>query len=808
MFWSFTTRPRWAVRLLVQSGANLVGSSVTASQAFFERYESSTDDNDEELFLDVDLVKHGVVNGIARVAFRVGNVVAPTAAISREGEMGADTSRESLGSLDTMETLLTEDARALREDEERLMGGPASPTSSHPGFSHSKSSAESVFSSSASDPSSVLRPKTSRGPAHEDASVLSHPTSNGREDYEDETISDGDDVSLRSNLKEGSSVVGRRDGSKSESESESDEDSPHRALLAALHGPVGKHEEKIKTKETLSSRPSTGRSRVSSDSAASRKSRCASEAGIEVSEHDSPSSSSSSDERSGSDDSDESDDDTDSNSYPDTTTGTKFKNVQLRMLTAQLLSIKLEYLSLSDISRQLKEIHNIPTLFQIDKLSWLACDAPEEAVANEVAQSAVSSLIDQVVKSFVAMESGRDFFQGSPRYSDDDSDRNSDDDSDEIATRRSSRDRYETPNSPSGPSGHYSLHHFSKEYVKKFILVAGSSCINRRLHKSKRSKAAKEPMASKSELLRVATPAFRKREGVVMTALGGMGFDVPIDTTFEKDEPDDGTNGIAAIVEEAKKVRISFKDMTGFDFSFIDKRVFPMKPYLTVAKALGGWSAKTRLLWTGERYLTKKDKCIYLLDLEESEGFQKCILRIGQHFIFDLHDAGSGLIIAKAKLTFEEIMSCQKDENDMIGAVLKFEIANEYGGGESTGVLTLHLDLTVNVFVRQPKPPEYWDKHRIQHWKTYPLTPIATGVVRHRYLDVATEYDRQEIIHPAFFGFSVRWKGFRVDESRFIHPMFQGNAISIAVTLSSLKLFILRLQLGEEAAEQGSKGCP
>jgi len=58
---------------------------------------------------------------------------------------------------------------------------------------------------------------------------------------------------------------------------------------------------------------------------------------------------------------------------------------------------------------------------------------------------------------------------------------------------------------------------------------------------------------------------------------------------------------------------------------------------------------------------------------------------------------------------------------------VEFNIANEYGGGKLGGVVRMHIDISVNTFVRSKKSTEYWDQHRVEHWTAYPIVPISTG---------------------------------------------------------------------------------
>ena len=196
----------------------------------------------------------------------------------------------------------------------------------------------------------------------------------------------------------------------------------------------------------------------------------------------------------------------------------------------------------------------------------------------------------------------------------------------------------------------------------------------------------------------------------------------------------------------------------------------------------GNWAAETGVAWKNLNALNPKIRDDFILNWYDLQGkwkWERFILRIGQFIVFDLHDAGSGLLVAKCKLPFTDIMYKHLDtKTDIISVFLEFIIANEYGGGTIGGVARLHLDLSVNTFIRPKKSTEYWEQHRIEHWKTFPVPPISTGTIRRKYKEVTAEYDRQTVIHPCFYGFRVRWRGNQEDESRFLHPLFTGFTLT------------------------------
>ena len=95
-----------------------------------------------------------------------------------------------------------------------------------------------------------------------------------------------------------------------------------------------------------------------------------------------------------------------------------------------------------------------------------------------------------------------------------------------------------------------------------------------------------------------------------------------------------------------------------------------------------------------------------LYDLAGKYKWETFIMRLGQSVVFDLHDGGSGLVFGKARVLYEDIVRSPRDPQGMTIMYLEFHIANEYGGGKTGGVLRLHVDLSVNVYVRPPKAPE------------------------------------------------------------------------------------------------------
>eukprot|EP00605_Chrysophyceae_sp_TOSAG23-4_P000956 GSChrysophyteH1.ASY1.ANO1.1056.1 assembled CDS len=215
-------------------------------------------------------------------------------------------------------------------------------------------------------------------------------------------------------------------------------------------------------------------------------------------------------------------------------------------------------------------------------------------------------------------------------------------------------------------------------------------------------------------------------------------------------------------------------DLLGFDVSFLDARCVPRRPYLTACKPYGDWAAEAGQLWTSNRGLKKKDMHCSYYDLCGQWAWPDCNLRLGQMIIFDFHDGGSGLIFMKLRVNYEMLEACKADENEMLTCYCEAQIAQEYGGGSTAGVLRCSVDLDVNFWKRPLKTPEYWEEHRVHHWKTFPLIPISQGTVKQAHRYTSKQYDQQRVVHPAFYGFRIRWRGHDHDESKFINPIFMG----------------------------------
>lgn len=263
-----------------------------------------------------------------------------------------------------------------------------------------------------------------------------------------------------------------------------------------------------------------------------------------------------------------------------------------------------------------------------------------------------------------------------------------------------------------------------------------------------------------------------------------------------------------AMLKVPLKAKISVLDIMGIDLSPLEMQIMPTRPYLTACKPYGNWAAETKVIHmaqnvvrvlppalleaqaiaraNGEDFvldpewveLTKAPpKASYILNFTELNSkfkWEDFILRRGQDIIIDLRDAGSNLLVAKSVIPYTTLLAKVPGDLEVFETSVFFSLTttDEFGGGKLAGLLRLRCDLSVNAYVRTKKPASYWNKHRPQHWQSYPLTPVNFGAVRQKYREIAEDYDKQRLIHPAFYGFKVRFRGNPEDEARFLHPVF------------------------------------
>jgi hypothetical protein len=278
--------------------------------------------------------------------------------------------------------------------------------------------------------------------------------------------------------------------------------------------------------------------------------------------------------------------------------------------------------------------------------------------------------------------------------------------------------------------------------------------------------------------------AYKKRQALIFTE--GFNNTTKVEWTQEEQQrnidPDDKVFGKIRgnFTVPILKAEFQLLDLMGFDVSFLHPRVMPVRPYLTACKPFSDWGAETGPVWFGNRGLETGDMKVGYQDLSGQWGWPNVTLRLGQNLIFDWHDSGSGLIFAKLRVQYEMMEAVPVDSEEILTMYCEAEIANEYGGGITAGVLRAKVDLQCNYWQRPLKPPVYWEKHRIHHWKTYPVPTISAGQVKSKFREESRDYDKQMYVHPALFGFRIRWRcdPHKHDESKFINPIFMNFTLA------------------------------
>ena len=204
--------------------------------------------------------------------------------------------------------------------------------------------------------------------------------------------------------------------------------------------------------------------------------------------------------------------------------------------------------------------------------------------------------------------------------------------------------------------------------------------------------------------------------------------------------------------------------------------------------------------------------CWSEMDIIDKDSWNEITVKCHQAVHFECTDGISDdAIICEAVLSFQDIIDCHKkfvkeyeDERRLKRSIIDRNVTwedNQYKPfdvpltwkcshrvGDNViikGVLKMSIFLNCGDWIFPPRREEYWRSKRSQHWTTYPLVPTSTGVVRQKFRDISTEYDKMKLIHPVFWGFCVRWKGPPEDEVRFIHPMY--NNFSMVKKPTSLK---------------------
>ena len=127
------------------------------------------------------------------------------------------------------------------------------------------------------------------------------------------------------------------------------------------------------------------------------------------------------------------------------------------------------------------------------------------------------------------------------------------------------------------------------------------------------------------------------------------------------------------------------------------------------------------------------------LNLDEKNGKYRwlpVLLKLNQKIIFEIHNISNGMIVATSQINFNEIKKLNFDEDGFTKTEIIFEISNNYGGGQIYGNLTFlveYFDVEKERILYDGsvyKNENYWDLHRNENWKNYPIAPISTGESR------------------------------------------------------------------------------
>lgn len=417
---------------------------------------------------------------------------------------------------------------------------------------------------------------------------------------------------------------------------------------------------------------------------------------------------------------------------------------------------------------------DITAEFDVTTLRWWSNDCTREQVALCLAREVVRGMVGQTVQGLAAECTGRSFM---------------------TTISNSGLGSYEFLNTDENMSNQDLIRDMSITFIKRVLARAGGIVIQG-CSKVKFTGADYIASARATSGLPATPPAasptgpqFKKRQALIFT--DGLYKDAAIKFTQEEASQEDEKHKIDYNDKVFGKVRGLFTvpilkasftilDVMGFDISSMDRRVLPVRPYMTACKPFSDWAAETGPIWFNNRGLETEDMKIGYRDLSGQWGWTPVILRIGQNLVFDWHDSSSGLIFAKLTLQYEDMECVPCDQKEIITFYVEAQIANEYGGGITAGVIRMVVDLDCNYWKRPLKPPEYWQEHRIHHWKTFPVPTISAGQVRSNYREISKGYDKQMYVHPALFGFRMRWRcdPHKFDESKFINPIFQGFTLA------------------------------
>lgn len=209
--------------------------------------------------------------------------------------------------------------------------------------------------------------------------------------------------------------------------------------------------------------------------------------------------------------------------------------------------------------------------FDISKLRWLPPDAPLTAAATFVSEQFVSHVLSSAVRSFVAVATGGDFNAAArlPPLS---------------FTYNTTRQR--------------TVRNVAFKVARWLVQTAGSTILRRHAATLDTALALPPvPTATKSATSEgdgqasarsVRNPyldgTFKKRAGITLTTADLNSSSLQIGGDSDDETTTGGGLRRKGQPDMPQKVRITFHDVLGIDLGFIDPRVLPKRPYLTVCK--------------------------------------------------------------------------------------------------------------------------------------------------------------------------------------------------------------------------------
>lgn len=273
----------------------------------------------------------------------------------------------------------------------------------------------------------------------------------------------------------------------------------------------------------------------------------------------------------------------------------------------------------------------------------------------------------------------------------------------------------------------------------------------------------------------------RRRQGQVMHTVSSGDDDIMKTVTIDLDKsrivPEDIFSDAPKYLKKPKNALVKVLEIGEFYVDIPDD-VFPSRAYVIIR--VKKWNLYTLPLHRGKMSMTQSTadyRSLIWRDVDKNapSDIEWPDLRIYQDIFFEFWDGASSLQFGKGRLNYLDFARC---DPEMAGGELTvpcmLTIDKAYGGGTVIGNIRIHVYYHEKVFVRPVHQDSYWARKRVQHWRSFPLTPISAGQVRSKFRTVSKQYDRQMIINPVFYGFIVRWRGHNNTEDNFINPIFKG----------------------------------